>query len=271
MSLPNLTPRSDIESLQAVEIPSWMGLDTRYSYNNYTPPTSLHVLPDSVLSRYPYCCVGKLFWFRPPSGPQDVRPDLIYYCTAFYVGNNKILTVAHAFDLGGKRADLRYPQYPEREAIFVPAMRTKDDYLGEKFGSYLISNVEPKDCNFEIFNINDIPYNICSADVHSRMKQGRAVNIEEELRSYIALQSHDPRTTCGVSVIGYGFYSQNEDQRMCIMRNRRTNSMPSGCIRHDEGTPLGMSGGPWMLSVIPYLLESYHFHLGGLLESNLQP
>ncbi len=181
-----------------------------------------------------------MFWFKPPPYFQRV----IYWATAFYVGNKKILTAAHAFDLK-KRKLIRYPQYPEREAIFVPAMSNNHDYLGEKFGSYLIRNLTKiEGYMMDTPNINNRQYDICSADIHSGIKQGRDVEIDHELEEGISLRPYFPLIDS--SVIGYASCLENRNQKMCIIGPLRTSAMPDNCVRLCEGIPKGMSGGPWM-------------------------
>ena len=63
---------------------------------NYTENASLPKPSSEVVSNYvrkqPYHSVGKLFWCKP-----ETRNEIVWV-TAFYIGNNKIMTAAHAFD-----------------------------------------------------------------------------------------------------------------------------------------------------------------------------
>ncbi len=259
------TARSDIvpelsESEEVVIPNSWSEFENRYVY---TPSDRFRIIEDQgQLHSFPFRCVGKLFWFNPlgthPSDPRDMTiRDAIYWATAFYVGNNKILTAAHAFDLK-KRKCIRYPQYPEREAIFVPAMSTKYDYLGKNFGSYLVSNLKKiVGYMMDTPNINNRQYDICSVDIHSGKKQGRDVEIDHELEEGIILHPYFPFSYYSSSVIGYASCPQNKNLKMCIMNPVPTCAKQDNCVRLSEGIPTGISGGPWMnMLALNLLLES---------------
>ncbi len=79
---------------------------------------------DDKLTTYPYQSVGRLFWCKP-NGP-------VTWVTAFYIGNNMIMTAAHAFDDA---------QHKNKYGVFVPAMINKEDFFGTNYGCFL---VDPK-------------------------------------------------------------------------------------------------------------------------------
>ncbi len=109
--------------------------------STYKPPCGLKIVEHDSLQLYPYKCVGRLFWFRPPESNADM-----YSTTAFYIGNNKIITVAHAFDLPLTESKKRnnkppFPAKSLKEAIFVPAMKDRGDIYGKFYGYYHIKEL----------------------------------------------------------------------------------------------------------------------------------
>ena len=114
------------------------------------------------LTKFPYQSVGKLFWLT-----QDGK-DIIYYSTAFYIGNGVVVTAAHSFDQDIVQFEGKLVPKPSKAAMFVPAMMDKIDFLGANYGCYPIDGEpvihhrykpqnDPKDeepffdlCNFKI-------------------------------------------------------------------------------------------------------------------------
>ena len=84
------------------------------------------------LTKFPYQSVGKLFWLT-----QDGK-EIIYYSTAFYIGNGVVVTAAHAFDQDIVQFEGKLVPKPSKAAMFVPAMRDKSDIYGEHYGCYPI-------------------------------------------------------------------------------------------------------------------------------------
>ena len=101
------------------------------SSGNYS--ASQHEYVDSlVITKFPYHSVGKLFWLT-----QDGM-NITYYSTAFYIGDVKIVTAAHAFDLVEVEYKGKLIPKPSKAAMFVPAMTAKDDINGKHYGRYPI-------------------------------------------------------------------------------------------------------------------------------------
>ncbi len=77
------------------------------------------------LTMFPACCVGKLFWL-------DEDLNIVHFCSAFYIGGKKIMTVAHVF----------YDSFgcPIDGGIFVPAMINKYDIYGRHFGYFEVTS-----------------------------------------------------------------------------------------------------------------------------------
>ena len=87
------------------------------------------------LKKFPQQSVGKLFWFKPG------KREPMSFVTAFYVGNGKIITVAHTFDKKECNVETGLFNSEEEEsltAVFVPAMINKEDIYGGNYGHYKI-------------------------------------------------------------------------------------------------------------------------------------
>lgn len=95
------------------------------------PPSAPKLVESSMLARHPYHSVGKLFWFYPWDDTRSLsRPrQIMTWVTAFYIGDDQIMTCAHAFD----QEDVQ-----NKEAVFVPAMIDAGDTQGEHFGHYRV-------------------------------------------------------------------------------------------------------------------------------------
>ena len=120
----------------------------------------------------------------------DIK-DLPYYSTAFYVGNKKIITAAHAFDTDSREclSNDGVPLTGERIVIFVPGMFLKYDYKGNRFGYYYIKKSSIKKLKGYLggknYSCNDIQYDICSAEI-SRGRICEKVDVDTTKQSYIS-------------------------------------------------------------------------------------
>ena len=89
-------------------------------------PSPQQYVPNDCLTKYPFQSVGKLFWLIPTTR------TILYHSTAFYIGNEKIMTVAHHFD----KDTVKGYSLPPNAVIFVPAMSDKEDIYGVNYGYY---------------------------------------------------------------------------------------------------------------------------------------
>ncbi len=80
------------------------------------------------LRESPACSVGKLFWCRKKD-----QFKIVNWSTAFYVGKEKIMTVAHVFH------DIKDDKCTIEDVVFVPAMINQFDLYGKNFGFYRIA------------------------------------------------------------------------------------------------------------------------------------
>ena len=82
------------------------------------------------LKNYPQHSVGKLFWL------DTNKIDNIHWSTAFYVGNSKVVTVAHIIH----RKWLKWlkTKWNVNAAVFIPAMIDKFDIYGKYYGHYAV-------------------------------------------------------------------------------------------------------------------------------------
>ena len=188
--------------------------------------------------------VGKLFWVRNGT-------EVVYYTTAFYVGNNKIITVAHAFDFP-KNGDVIFSKLEQglrcfsRGGIFIPGMRDKEDFRIKNDGHYGIDNVirlepyQPRQQPGEIL-LQPKDYDICSAEL--------LWNCDKSIHQ-LKISPFNNENSDWV-IVGYG---QQGEGRMIIVRGYSCNETIETIrqkkrvlaeLRNEE--PLwGMSGGPWL-------------------------
>ncbi len=165
-SFESATPESSqqqIKSQSRVVKPTCTSL-SEANINDFLTPKFFKVVDSDNIDQDPYKCVGKLLFVRPDS--HEVLP---YYSTAFYVGNKKIITAAHAFDTDSRKclSDDGVPLTDERIAIFVPGMFLEYDYKGNRFGYYCVENIKKLDgyLGAENYSCNDVQYDICSAEI----------------------------------------------------------------------------------------------------------
>ncbi len=213
--------------------------------STYRPSCGLTIVERDSLQRYPYKCVGRLFWFKPSESN-----NIVHSTTAFYIGDNKIITVAHAFDLPMKelkKGGNNKPPFPGRslkEAIFVPAMRDRHDIYGQFYGYYHISklyvpkNYEPR----EFERSYCINWDIAIAEI----TPGDESDINQKLGyAYIPWQNFE-HSIEPLKIIGYAKYQDNEDRKMCELDVHIT-SNNTYSVEVQPGAAAGMSGGPWLL------------------------
>ena len=189
------------------------------------------------LRAHPYQCVGKLLWGESYLGsPKE-------WVTAFYIGSNKIMTVAHAFDNAR----------PNFVGLFVPAMTGDKDIGGENYGCYPI---HPSDCQYHPlysqYQTWNLEYDICTAKVGKGKWMNGNINgkltedimIDESGLTPIEICYEMPDfTTC--KILGmqkdlnkqielngcYYVHSESNEKKMVI----------------DYEVTKGMSGGPWLV------------------------
>ena len=92
----------------------------------------------------------------------------MYYATAFYIGNDKIMTTAHTFD-----QDEDDPT-PPHSAVFVPAMKDKYDVYGTLYGYYAIVDEPRIHRKYEIRpdpTLVDSFYDICTVELCNGRKK----------------------------------------------------------------------------------------------------
>ncbi len=266
-------PLKPIESKSTLEVVEPTDVYSTDDINSFVNPDVLEVVNDCDLDSEPYKCIGKLLFFKlDTTGDDDEDP--VSYTTAFYIGRNKILTVAHAFDWSDQRFH-NIPMQPKHEVIFVPAMGSRYDYTGNLFGYYRALNVRKLKGytapTVKEYNKYDSLCDICSADIVpwgrkgekrsvrsaidspeyiSRRNEMCDVNIDEQLGdsciklSGLVRSGRYDRRNNSSKIFGYAFCPVNVDLKMCILH-------VTVCPRYygylaTEGALKGMSGGPWI-------------------------
>ena len=187
--------------------------------------------------------VGKLFWVRNGT-------EIIYYTTAFYVGNNKIITAAHAFDF--PKNDVIFSKLEQglrcysRGGIFIPAMRDKEDIRTRQCrGYYNIENVRRLEQYQPVLQRRD--YDICSAEL---LVNGVVIKIDSIIKALVICPFNDENSNW--AIVGYGqqgngqmiFFPANS---LDITISTTLQSEMQGVAEGFNKEPLwGMCGGPWL-------------------------
>ncbi len=224
---------------------------------------------DTDLTEFPACNVGKVFWRKSRD---------LYWSTAFYIGNQTIMTVAHVF--------YNVPiDVTIQDAVFIPAMIDKEDIHGQHFGFYetkLLSPFAPYYPQFEKDIAKRQPWNDYAV---LRLKNGRCKkhsdvrnpDLAEHVEQFMDCTMHKEEPIClatptcassasdptpTFTVYGYGEVNDDSDD---LWENGSKMTKVTGSIFPETGisrildayqaTQLigidvvireGMSGGPWM-------------------------
>ena len=198
---------------------------------------TIELVPENDLREYPYQCVGKMFGLD-----QNKSAIRSLYTSAFYIGNSRVMTSAHAFD---KVENLN-------ALVFVPAMKDWDDIHGENYGRY-----------------NVIRYTVHSADDNDQTKaqdiaiaiigrgQFEGCYVESFHLKGIELKLDVPHKP-GLSwmAVGYGKKdnecsddgSSDDGGKMTKVAGTLVRGLSTGHqVVMDIQLRYGMSGGPWLL------------------------
>ena len=238
---------------------------------------------ESDLTTFPFQSVGKIFWFQPG------YKYAMYYATAFYIDDEKIMTAAHTFD----RDDT-----PPHEAVFIPAMINKYDISGSLYGHYAVIAEELRiHTNYKKFTADmarpddSIPpdesvipyYDICTIKIGRGRKREnnieRSISIvsqcddsmeEQEdaclrpIKIYPFKKNKNKKHMERCIVLGYGmeqnelFPNKNNDVKMMKYQGTLCETKCPGLIAMDEVIWEGASGGPWFIDYdsIAYGIQS---------------
>lgn len=193
----------------------------------------VEAVKDADLQKYPYQSVGKIFWENENSPP-------LTWASAFYIGNNTIVTTAHTFD-------------KNRFGMFIPAMRNLHDFYGENYGCYIVNSAS---CTFHtLYNpVGDstktLPlYDICAVQLQAGYKLHKRGNKNEKDKQTIESQ--------GLIPIPLGQCSENEDIVMVlgypstgggkmIKVLRKLDNTQDDVLKINFEIHKGTSGGPWI-------------------------
>ena len=92
-------------------------------------------ISEASLKDFPYNQIGKVFWVIPDNPKRDVGA---YSATAFYIGDNTVMTSAHNFKNPDERVRKRIAG---RTPVFVPAMTDKNDIQGKNYSIFVLDDV----------------------------------------------------------------------------------------------------------------------------------
>ena len=99
------------------------------------------VFQEEELANYPQKSVGRLFWLKVDSTTGNPIISVpVSWSTAFYIGNETIVTACHVFYYIKKNSEGIQTLLKKNinAAIFVPAMINKYDIYGKNYGHYAI-------------------------------------------------------------------------------------------------------------------------------------
>ena len=112
-------------------VPNLAEQEVEYVHTPTERRPSVDVVRDAALTTYPYQSVGKL---ELEIYDHENKKMVLAWATAFYIGESRIMTVAHAFFL---QSHLEW-----KNTFFIPSMIDKDDCFGEHYGVFKISEGE---------------------------------------------------------------------------------------------------------------------------------
>ena len=192
------------------------------------------VVPSDKLTTFPYQCVGKLYFTL-----KNTRT----WTTAYHIGGNKLLTVAHAVVATGSTQGSK--AYASALA-FIPAMTDKNDNLGKNYGYFPQVQGGPgqayfPDPNFDPANMK-AEYDICTVLLGTGSKGKK---ISEVLPPIEIINNKQYTAQTEWNTIGYPV--TNQDGKMCEISGKYVqNSLSSNTVQKYGNAPHGMSGGPWI-------------------------
>ncbi len=222
---------------------------------SYTPTRGIPKIYQRSLSQpigkedqkqYPYQSVGKLFWCRPGTDEEES------WATAFYIGDNKIMTAAHAVD-----------KMESNAGVFIPAMIDRGDKTGKNYGAF---RVRPESCRkhpkYHTDEYTNPEYDICIAEV-GKGKRHPDVNAningapgQEHTTEDIMIgdthlspiEIHADIETGSNSTLTVLGYPSLTGQLLEAPKTRYVDSeSDSNRVAVAFEAQEGMSGGPWML------------------------
>ena len=200
-------------------------------------PQELTEVPASRLTTFPYQCVGRLYF--------TIR-NLRTWTTAYHVGSNRLLTVAHALVVAGATPGSK--EYAAALA-FIPAMVDHEDHFGRNYGFFPqvggggLGTAYFPDPKFDPAE-RKAEHDICVVllGVGNRGKQISRVLPPIQL---LKNQRYDSKTEWN----SIGYPVTNSKGRMCeISGTFVPNSLVSDTVRKHGAASPGMSGGPWILA-----------------------
>ena len=229
------TPTMDRDNLGSVMDRDSLGSENGNLVNQ------VETVDDDKLTVYPYHSVGRLYWWH--KNIENEEP--IIWATAFYIGHNQIMTVAHVFDC----EDLR-----NKYGAFIPAMKSRREVRNLLYGAF---QVDPKkrychpqyrkyqkyDRN-EVVRLNTPQYDICKLDVSEKFNDSNAMLDDANLEpiKYKVDQVYNNETAW--TVLGYPRDGGKLTEYKGWWKQERSNERVTAI---NYKIPKGVSGGPWIL------------------------
>ncbi|ORU94986.1 MAG: hypothetical protein A6F71_10180 [Cycloclasticus sp. symbiont of Poecilosclerida sp. M] len=228
--------------------------------------------PDIVkcLNQHPYQSVGRLFWCHPKTKGE------IVWATAFYIGSNRIMTAAHAFDAAQGYA-----------GVFVPAMMNREDTEGIHYGSYLIRPSSRKQHPLYVpFEYKKPEYDICTVEagmgkrlIHPRSgevninygegKRTEDIMIDESGLTPIEICCDSSPNFTSCTILGYlGSVGQQMEAHGCYYADSKSDDNRMA-INFD--VEKGMSGGPWLVECSDGTIKAIGCTAGTKNQCTLSP
>ena len=200
-------------------------------------------VPDHYLTSTPYNSIGKIFW---------VSSESTYSATAFYIGNNTVVSAAHNVWNPTEEVQRIVSKKPP---TFVPAMIDSGDTVGRNYGYFILDDVvyiheKYRGENIEAFARSKC-YDICIAKIIA----GRGVQFPSD---YLHLSNRALHARTVWHVIGY---SDINGKMTEFLGYQPGGGSPQTYIIISPAASIGMSGGPW----IP--IDSLECNVGGIQSS----
>ena len=198
------------------------------------PPSIRDTVPDEYLKLPPYNSIGKIFW------TSDDPEANVYWATAFYIGDNTVVSAAHNFSNPDEDAE---KIISERPPTFVPAMIDKDDVMGRNYGYFFLDDVVYLHSRYQRENFSS-EYDISIAKIiagngffPNHLHFGNRFPCPGDFDLPLELPVRNIWR-----VIGY----DSDSGKMTEFLGYQKESQPQMHLAISPAAYMGMSGGPWI-------------------------
>ena len=167
-----------------------------------------------------------IFWVNPDD---PCNKSISHYTTAFYIGSDTVVTVAHNFE--GRLSD-------ESTPVFVPAMIDKNDIEGRNFGVFILDDIY---IHTEFNSSKDYTNDICIAKIIAGSEGTKTLK-----RPCLQLTNNSQLEDGTFQVFGYRCFEQVIGSEKMIKFCGTFVQNFKECVYIPPVAYRGMSGGPWI-------------------------